>query len=487
MLERIKNTIKDTFIYSLSNIAPKIIGVILLPIYTAYLNKAEFGTWDLLDVTTNILAEIFLFGQAASLIFLNNSSEFKEKKKITLFTLFIFLFVAGTFLIIISELFISLDIITDKIINTIYIRLIALIVLFRTLNNLFLSKYRAEEKAIFFSSISIIKLLIIAALTIYFIVNIKKGIEGIFLAAVIGEAIISIFLFLSLIRQMNFKFDFKILKISLKFGFPLIFASLGIMLLNLSDRYIITYFLGYEANAIYGLGYRVAGVLNMFLVMPFSMSLMPIAFKYYGQQDDKRFFSKIMTYSTFVFIWGSIFISLFSKEIIKIFALKPEFYNAFYVVPIILFSYVFSGMRLTASLGMMLTKNTKHIASITLGAAILNIVLNLIFVPYFGILAAAINTLIAFVIFYYITQKVSNRYFPIPFENKKLILMICTGIILSSFGYFLKDNFIYQILKIIIACFFPATLYLLGFFELNEINFLNYFAKKLIVFKNGKK
>ncbi|MEJ5351535.1 MAG: oligosaccharide flippase family protein [Melioribacteraceae bacterium] len=481
MLDRLKSTLKDTFIYSLSNIAPKVIGVVLLPIYTAELTKAEFGNWDLLDVTTNILCEIFLLGQAASLIFLNNSSEYKDRKKKTLFTLFIFLFFVCGLLIAASEILISLNILRESLIKSNYVRLIVFIVLFRTLNNLFLSKYRAEEKAIFFSLTNIIKLLIVAALTIYFLVSMKKGIEGIFLAAVLGEALTSIFLLLTLINQMSFSFDTEILKVSLKFGFPLIFASLGIMLLNLSDRYIITYLLGYEANGIYGLGYRVAGVLNMFLVMPFSMSLMPIAYKYYGQKDDKRFFSKVMTYSTFIFVWASIFISLFSKEIIKIFATKSEYYSAYYVVPIVLFAYTFSGMRLTASLGMMLTKNTKHIATITLGAAILNIILNFILIPYFGIIAAALNTLIAFVIFYFVTQKVSDRYYKIPFENKKLFLMIFTGMILSFTGYILPDKIIFQLIKLILTLIFPFILYLFNFYEASEIQIIMN-PKKLFTF-----
>ncbi len=472
MIERLKGTIRDTFIYSLSNVAPKIVGVILLPIYTAYLTKSEFGTWDLLDITTNILAEIFLLGQAASIIFLNNSFEYKKRKKSTLFTLFIFLLLVCVVLIIVGESLITLKFFDDSIIKPIYIRLIVFIVIFRIINNLFLSKYRAEEKALNFTLVNIGKLIIIAALTIYFIVKQKKGIEGIFLAALIGEAISTIYLFLSLIRHMSFKFEYDILKVSLKFGFPLIFASLGIMLLNLSDRYIITYLLGYEANGIYGLGYRVAGVLNMLIILPFSMSLMPVAYKYFGQEDDKLFFSKIMKYSTFVFTWASIFLSLFSKEIVQIFATKTEYYNAFYVVPIILFSYVFSGMRLTASLGMMLTKNTKHIATVTLGAAILNIILNFILIPYLGIIAAALNTLIAFIIFYAITQKISDKYYQIPFENRKLLLLISTGILLSMPVYIFNETIIFKVLKFILIVLYPIILYFAKFFEEREIKII---------------
>jgi O-antigen/teichoic acid export membrane protein len=72
MLERLKNTVRDTFVYSLSNIAPKIVGVILLPLFTKKLILTDFGNWDLIDNAIQILAEIVILGQASSIIFLNN-------------------------------------------------------------------------------------------------------------------------------------------------------------------------------------------------------------------------------------------------------------------------------------------------------------------------------------------------------------------------------------------------------------------------------
>ena len=76
MLDRLKSTVRDTFIYSLSNIAPKLVGVILLPLFTARLVINDFGNYDLIDNTIQILVEIVILGQASSLIFLNNSREY---------------------------------------------------------------------------------------------------------------------------------------------------------------------------------------------------------------------------------------------------------------------------------------------------------------------------------------------------------------------------------------------------------------------------
>ena len=483
MLERLKSTVRHTFIYSLSNIAPKIVGVILLPLYTIKLVQHDFGNWDLIDITIQILGEILILGQASAIILLNNSDEYKEKKGKALFTLTSFLFLVCGILVVFAEGFTSLfpQIFKHSQIQAYYVRVAAYIILLRVMNNMFLAKVRADEQSGFFTIVSLVRVLSTTGITIYFVAFLNRGIGGILYAAAIGEFLAIILLLFKAIPQMQAKLDFDILKVALKFGLPLVLGSVGFMLLNLSDRYIIKFLIGASANAVYGLGYRVAGVLNMFLVLPFTLGLLPIAYKYYGQPDDKRFYSKLMTYSTFFFIWGFIFLSLFGREIISILAEKPGYESAYLVIPLILLSYVLSGMRLTAQLGMLLTKNTKNIAWITLGAAALNITLNFIFIPRFGIMAAAVNTLVAFTIFYFVTQIVSDKYYKIPYENYKLVLLISIGTVLSAIAYFLPGtNLFYEIpLKLIIVAAFPFLLFPFKFYEKAELEILKSPAKIL--------
>ena len=123
---------------------------------------------------------------------------------------------------------------------------------------------------------------------------------------------------------------------------------------------------------------------------------------------------------------------------------------------------------------MYLTKNTKHVAWITIVSAVLNIILNFILIPKFGILAAAINTLVSFAIFYFITQLFSDKYLKIPYENYKLIVMILTGVILSSPIYFLPqmNSVISFLIKIIITISFPFILFFFRFYEKRELDIL---------------
>ena len=488
MLERLKSTVRHTFIYSLSNIAPKLVGVILLPLYTAKLTRADFGNWDLLDITIQILSEILILGQASSIILLNNSEEYKDKNSTAFFTLSVFVLLASSSVVIFAEISTSLfaDVFNNSQIQSYYVRIAAYTILLRVMNNLFLAKVRADERSVFFTIVSVIRVLTTTAITIYLVGFLDHGITGILFAGLLGEFLVITVLLFKAIPQMRARLDFEMLKVGLKFGLPLVFGSVGFMLLNLSDRYIIKFLIGAESNALYGLAYRVAGVLNMFLVLPFSLGLLPIAYKYYGKPDDKRLYSKLMTYSSFFFVWGFVFLSLFSKEIISILSENPQYEAAYIVVPIILLSYVLSGMRLNAQIGMMLTKNTKPIAWITIGAAALNIILNFIFIPIYGITAAAVNTLLAFVVFYFVTQTFSNKYLKIPYENNKLFLLLVTGIALSSIIYFMPtmELFTSIIIKLVITAAFPFLLFPFNFYEKSEVEILKS-PKKIFEFAKG--
>jgi len=109
-----------------------------------------------------------------------------------------------------------------------------------------------------------------------------------------------------------------------------------------------------------------------------------------------------------------------------------------------------------------------------------------IFIPVYGLIAAAVNTLIAYVLFYYITQLVSDKYIKIPYENTKLVTMIVIGSVLSATIYFLPDiNFVASfIIKIVLVGIFPLILYLFRFYEKAELDVL-LSPKKLFGFIKG--
>ncbi len=488
MIERLKHLVRHSAVYSINSITEKAIGVIILPLLTFYFTKAQFGDWDIFDNTINIMADVLIFGFATVIIFFNNPKEYPYEKKSSFFTLLLFLTGLSLVFILLVESALSFKLFPVAVRDNIagIIRIATYIIAVRTINNFVLGKLRAEERAAKYTVIYIIKLFVRTALILYFVLFTEMKWDGIFYSSLIAEVFIFLILLPELIKNISFKLNTPALKTSIKLGSALVLSTIGFNLLNLSDRYVIKYLIGAAPVGLYALGYRVAGILNMFLIYPFTLTLMPATYKVYKQQDDKRYFSKIMTYSTFFFVWGFVALSLFSKEIVRIFGQGKDYYDAYTVVPLILLGYVFSGMRQNASLGMLLTKNTKHIATTTIISAVINIVLNFIFIPKFGIMAAAVNTLLAYALFYLLTLRMSARYYKIDFEKGKLLLLIILGSAMASIIYFLPETGLAVgiIIKFLIIIAFPFILFLFRFYEKAELEVLLN-RKKLAGFING--
>ncbi len=484
MLNNIRNFLRHSVVYSISNVAVKAMGVVLLPIYTKYINLEDFGKLAIIEVSLTIAVEILLMGQGQSIIMFNDLKEFKDKLNSIFFSLFILLCIP------VMTLFIAVFLLQPFLPSILYvaptslayIKLGVVITFLRVLNTFFLEKIRAEQRPLTYTLTNITKLIISLLGIILFIVVLQYGIIGILYSYIIAESIIFLYLLTTMIPKMKPKIEREVIKLAFRFGFPLIFSSIGYLVLSVSDRFLIKYLEGNKSVALYDLGYRVAGTLNMFLIMPFTLSFLPSAYKMFGAPGDKRYYSKLMTYLSYVLVWGGLALSLFSEELIKIFALNPEYWPSYTIVPIIIFSYVFNGLILVALLGQYLTKNTKNIAITTIVAAILNVILNIIFIPKMGYIAAAYTTLLSYFILFIVSYILSNRYYRVPFEIYKIIQVFIVGIFLYSAVQLFRNE--HELIFILIKSFsiiaFPFVLYFWKFYENQEINAITGFIKKWI-------
>lgn len=473
MFAQLRNFLKHSLIYSISNIASKAIGIVLLPLYTSVIPLAEFGILAIVEVTIAIGVELLSFGQSQAILLFDNLQQYKETKRRIFFTSTAFLIVTGL-VGIIGIYFVRYPLeyffhVSKFLIDNAL--LVFSIITVRMLNDFFLGKLRSEERSLLYTIIGVIKLVFTLVVTIYFVAFQNMGIAGILYAYIIGDGIACVLLCLTVIQSMEFRFDLTILKTSLQLGFPLVFGSLAGMILNVSDRYIIRLYRTPEEVALYDLGYRVAGFLNIFIIMPFSIAWAPNALKMYEQPNAQRYFSKVMTYFTFLLVWVGLGLALFSKELIKFFALNPAYWPSYTIVPIITLAYVFLGMRLVSVLGIYLTKQTRYIGVTTIACALCNVVANFILVPRYGMMAAAYTTLGAFLLLHIISNIISDRYYKIPFEQWKLLILIGIGVVLFigttsiSFG----NKSITFAMKSIIVIIFPGILYPFRFYEEIEL------------------
>jgi len=482
MLANLKHLIKHSLIYSISNVALKASGIILLPLYTHFFSVEEYGRLGLVLVVIVLFSQSLILGQGISLIRYNNSSEFSSKQKSILFTLTILIFfivalfilISESFLIQISSWFGEVNLYKDLLNISIYI--IAL----TTINNLFLSKLRADDNSVLYTISTVAKVILMVALSIFLIVEKGFRIEGVLYSQLAGEALQTLIVLPTIIKEVNIKLEYSIVGQSLKFGIPLIFSSMAINLLNGSDRFILKFLSGETELGLYELGYKVAGVVNMFVIMPFGLTLMPLAYKLYKKEGDKEYYKKMKTYVAFVLVWAGFALSVYGKEIVELFAQQEAYYPAHEVVSLIVLAYVIYGVSMISSLGMYLTGNNYYMAYITLFCAALNIGLNFWLIPIYGMLGAAINTVIAFAVLDLLSNLASNRYYKIDYENLKLLKLYTIGIVVFLGSVYLNDIFLLLrvTLKLILIILFPFIIILSGYFSRLELKSISGAIKK---------
>ena len=170
------------------------------------------------------------------------------------------------------------------------------------------------------------------------------------------------------------------------------------MLLSVGDRYILKILSTLSDVGIYSLGYKVAGFINVFIIHSFQLGFLPLAFKYAEQSDSKRFFSKIQTYFTLLLVLSALTLSIFSLEIIEVFTSDESYISAYLIIPFISFAFILKGMEYVFSLAFHQMKITRYNAAIVITSALVNIGLNFLLIPIYGVFGAAISMIIAYLL-----------------------------------------------------------------------------------------
>jgi len=484
MLNSIKASAKDSLVYGLGNIAVKIIGFILIPLYTdpEYFSVDDFGVIAVLDISGLILISIMASGLPQSMMRWYWDKDYVSNQKGIFFMSLVFqVFISILFCLFMFPLSPQLS---DAIFNNIdwskAIRLLILSSALQAINNLINTLMRVQSKSVLFTVANLLKLLTVLFLTIYFIVYRGMGIPGIYLAQVIGNLLFILFLSGYAIKNSAPYFSFPLFRSMSRYGLPLLLANFASTVLVAIDRYSLNSLALLKFVAIYALAYKISSVLKLVIVDSIKMALTPMIFQKINSPDNRRFYSKAMLYSSFILMLGIITISLFSYEIIKVIAKSTEFWSAYIVVPILSLSVFFMNMRETTSYGLIIKKKTRIIGINVIVASFLNILLNIILIPKWNILGAATATIVTQFIYWLLNFYFSQKEYFIPYETRKIVIMFVTGAVISFACLFLEGVHIFPRLIIKAGCVisFPFLLYFFNFYEPVELQSIRGFVTK---------
>ena len=426
-MDKYKKLAANTLIFAIGTFSSKVLSFLLMPFVTRMLKTADYGSADLIQQTANVLIPIvFLQINSAALRFALD----KEANKADVFTVGIRTTLKGFVVFLLFAYPMSRIQINDFKFGE-YIVLIYAFVLISGTRQLCQQFVRGCGHVKTFAIDGIIATATTLLFNLVFLGAFHWGITGYVLAIIASDACSIIFFFVTqkLWKYVKIKgLDRTLTHSMLKYSIPLMPTIILWWIINVSDRYMVTYFIGSSANGLYTAASKIPNFVIMFSSI-FIDAWQLSAVDEYNNEDTANFFTKVFrVYSGGVFTIASALI-LFCQPITKILVAK-SYYESWRYVPILVIATSMSCLvNFLASVYMAEKKSVMAMVT-ALSGAVTNIVLNLILIPRSGANGAAIATVIAFVVVFASRGKNTRKYVKIRFRWP--IILIEIGILIAQ-------------------------------------------------------
>jgi O-antigen/teichoic acid export membrane protein len=456
LFEKFKETGKHGVIFGIGGVLQKTIAFILLPVYTTRLAAAEYGSLGLLITTGSIMSTIFILGINYGMFRSYFDYKDEESRKAVVSSAFFIILISNLILFAIGfgfsrqlsyAIFGNFD-------YRLHFILITVITIFEIFNVVPSAVLQAKRKSVAFISLQFIFLLIRLGLIIYLIISRGLGIMGV----LIGNLTVGFLSCLTYYLYIRKEFVAKFLKSEavnmLKVGLPLIPSSLSVFVFNSIDRYFLNYYTDLSEVGLYNLAYNFGNLVTVLFATPMALIWPAMFLSVKDHKNVKEFYVRALTYTSIIAFFIFLVVSLLSEDAIKIFANK-EYWAAYSVIPIIVLTYSIWSLRKSVLVGVILKKRTQAQALIFFIGAVINIGLNFLLIPRYGIMGAACSTITTYIIIMIALLAYTMKLMEVRFEWLRLFKIVITAAIFF---------------KIFLIILYPFILYLLRFYKRSEID-----------------
>lgn len=466
----------ESAIYGVPSVVSRVVSLFLIPVYTRVFAPSDYGVISMVDVTVAFLLPLIVLGlDSASYRWYFDSEDLVDRKQ-TISSWFwaqiVASILAGIVLVMMAPWIIQVFIHREG--YFIVFAICALTLPLRAPISVMTRFFRLQRQPVKSVVFSVSQILLTPVLTILFVVILKKGVLGIYLADLIVQLlgmIASVVILRDWISPLNFQF--VRLKQMLLYSWPLIPSSIASWVVSVSDRYIVSLYRDLGEVGLYQIGISIASVINV-LIMAFHAAWVVFALSIKDRPEANRVYATVMEVFLLVTCFFALGLTLFAPEALRILT-TPAYYQAYNVVGVLALGFIFTELYQIFAIGLSIKKKMAPIGIAISIAAGINIVLNFLMIPRMGRMGAAIATLVTQAVIptyvYWSAQKVHH----IPFRLWVVFFLPLFTFILMTIGQSLSFltpyNWIFA--KLFLLCCFlftvliiePVSKYLFSFFD----------------------
>lgn len=438
----IRNLAKSSGIYALASVASPFVSLVLAPFLTHSLSQADYGLLAVLNTAIALGAGITQLG-LSSAFFRAYSYDYESHKDrsgvcSTVVVLLLLTSIPATIAVMVTAPWLAKILLNNASFSD-PIRFAALIIFLQNLTIPGFAWLRAENRSGFFSLLSTGNLLITLCATLFFVGVLHMGIIGSLLAIGSGYTFVVVCTLPVMLLRAGLHPRLDITRNLLSFGIPLVFNFVSYWILQLSDRYLLSRLGSLSQTASYTVAYSLGGVLNIIVVTPFILAWPTAMFAIAKRDDAAHAFQQVFRWFYSVLLFAAFAFSFVSIAILNL-LFPPAYHSAVPIIPIIALSIMFYGVYNIFAVGVGVRRKTWLTALFSTLAALVNICLNIVLIPLFGQMGAAVSTLIAYAFLALITYIVNQRIYPVPFEVGRFMIAVVIGVALYAGGSLLAST-----------------------------------------------
>jgi O-antigen/teichoic acid export membrane protein len=463
--------------YTAASIASKVIAVALLPLYTRYLTKADYGAAEVLFSAVVSISIVVRFGLIEAILrFYYREDESSAEVVKSSFAGLFWLSTLGALVLLpfagpISEALLpEPEALGASAPDLVRIAIGGLWVL--TMWEFMLTLFRLEERARAYFLTTILNVLAAIALTVVLVVGLEEGARGLLLGSYAAGAASLVVLIALQWRRLSLRFDRGLMRRLFRFGLPTMPAEVSLYLLNFVDRLIITRSLGLAEAGLYSLAAKFAQAVNV-LVRGFQLAWPPLAYSIRDDDEARDAYAVIVTLFVAGCAWVVAGMWLFSRWIVRALA-APEFFPSYEAIGLIATAVTLYALYLALVVILGRTGRTEFNLPAAIGALVVNVVLNLLLVPSLEIVGAGLALVASYLVVLVLMYVFTQRLFPVPYEWGRLLRVTLTVAALVAIAELLvpTSGALGLLLRAVLFAAYPLLLLGTGFFTAGERRWL---------------
>lgn len=458
-------------VFGVSGVVNRALAFMLIPLYTRYIQPREYGALHIMMIFYAALPLVLRFGLGNAL--LRSWYDFEDDERPSLgTTVFVFLLItAAPILALLAYFAPELSVWqfgTDK--YTVHMRIICAMAFLEVFNVVPDTLMRVRNESVKYSICQTVGIIAQLIVIIPALVWFNLGIKGVLIGNMIALVCENGLMFAYTCRQMGWGFNRRELRTMLAFGTPTIFGRLGAVCFQWIDRFFINNYAGQRLVGIYALGGQLAAPITILVNTPFGFIWANMQFSTMKDSDANEYYARMLTYITYVATALALPIAILVEDVLRICA-PLKYWDAATVVPWLAAAAVLDAANPVLNVGISIKRRTFINPIIVISSALINIGLNFLLIPAFGIMGAAVATLISYVVMCAIRYFVSGAIMPINYEWRRILIIAVTAftLFMLSRAIDIERPIISFCARLPFAALFPFVLFLIGFYDEKEL------------------